>query len=72
VTNNDTATLEVVMNYTQKDIEYAIREAEIMYWSIKDSPSKTQILNCATRLSGAPLSTVEKAYNTLKVADINR
>lgn len=59
------------MNNTQRDIEYAIREAEILYWTVKDSPTKTQILHCASRLSGASFATVEKAYNTLHAMNIN-
>jgi len=54
-----------------KDIIYALREAEIMFWSIKDVPSVTQIINCAVRLSGKPYVDVEKAYHTLKLSNIN-
>lgn len=60
------------MDNRQNEIEYAIREAKILYWSAMDSPSKEQIVNCAARLSGVPKSVVEKTYNkVLKVANIN-
>lgn len=59
------------MENPQKDIEYAIREAEILYWTVKDSPTKAQIINCASRLSGASLTNVEKTYNTLHAMNIN-
>lgn len=59
------------MENTQRDIEYAIREAEILYWTVNDGPSRKQIINCASRLSGMPIQKVEKTYNTLKAVNIN-
>jgi len=55
-----------------EDVKYAIREAEILYWSTKDSPSSDQIISCAAHLSGIPRKDVKDAYRALKLWDINR